>query len=338
MPVFTANVPGILKVGDKIEIGGKIKDNARKMSVNLCAQEGEEPRDVVLHFDVRFHRDNIISLSRKNGVWIGSGNYDTNYNMFVPGTIFRIVFEIKDTDVITIYCQGKFHSNFLPKIPLTMARFIVAWADVERITHCYFHMGQKGIGEDLSNPGPPPYGPTSPRPAAPPNIAGDAKRWASRSNVVEVRNITHRNQGGGTRSVIDSPRAHKKTSGSPQEAVSSNDSSDEEDTPGVGKSEGRADRFFYDTLMCQQTDGNFGSPERRRDLARCRAEYNRKYNRDMSDTEKNDSEEYSEEAASKNDSSVAESEDVLPDLKRNRRKFAPFAQVVSFMGKNGKRN
>lgn len=55
------------------------------MSVNLCAQEGEEPRDVVLHFDVRFHRDNIISLSRKNGIWIGSGNYDTNYNMFVPG-------------------------------------------------------------------------------------------------------------------------------------------------------------------------------------------------------------------------------------------------------------
>lgn len=57
------------------------------MSVNLCAQEGEEPRDVVLHFDVRFHRDNIISLSRKNGIWIGSGNYDTNYNMFVPGKL-----------------------------------------------------------------------------------------------------------------------------------------------------------------------------------------------------------------------------------------------------------
>lgn len=30
MPVFTANIPGILKVGDKIEIGGKIKENARK--------------------------------------------------------------------------------------------------------------------------------------------------------------------------------------------------------------------------------------------------------------------------------------------------------------------
>lgn len=58
-----------------------------RMSVNLCAQEGEEPRDVVLHFDVRFHRDNIISLSRKNGIWIGSGNYDTNYNMFVPGKV-----------------------------------------------------------------------------------------------------------------------------------------------------------------------------------------------------------------------------------------------------------
>ncbi|XP_026736144.1 uncharacterized protein LOC113499808 isoform X3 [Trichoplusia ni] len=143
MPVFTANIPCALKVGDRIEIGGKIKENARKMSVNLCAQEGEEPRDVVLHFDVRFHRDNIISLSRKNGIWIGSGNYDTNYNMFVPGTIFRIIFEIKDTDVITIYCQGKFHSNFLPKIPLTMARYIVAWADVERVTHCYFHFANK---------------------------------------------------------------------------------------------------------------------------------------------------------------------------------------------------
>ncbi|VVD02734.1 unnamed protein product [Leptidea sinapis] len=147
MPVFTANIPGVLKIGDRVEIGGRIKENARKMSINLCAQEGEEPRDVVLHFDVRFHRDNIISLSRRNGVWIGSGNLDTNYNMFVPGTIFRIIFEVKDTDVITIYCQGKFHSNFLPKIPLTMAKYVVAWADVERITHCYFHFGGKGGDE-----------------------------------------------------------------------------------------------------------------------------------------------------------------------------------------------
>lgn len=30
MPVFTANIPGILKIGDRIEIGGRIKENARK--------------------------------------------------------------------------------------------------------------------------------------------------------------------------------------------------------------------------------------------------------------------------------------------------------------------
>lgn len=30
MPVFTANIPGVLKIGDRIEIGGKIKENARK--------------------------------------------------------------------------------------------------------------------------------------------------------------------------------------------------------------------------------------------------------------------------------------------------------------------
>lgn len=30
MPVFTANIPKILEIGDRIEIGGKIKENARK--------------------------------------------------------------------------------------------------------------------------------------------------------------------------------------------------------------------------------------------------------------------------------------------------------------------
>ncbi|KAJ2939292.1 hypothetical protein O0L34_g13388 [Tuta absoluta] len=313
MPVFTANVPGILKVGDKIEIGGKIKENARKMSVNLCAQEGEEPRDVVLHFDVRFHRDNIISLSRKNGIWIGSGNYDTNYNMFVPGTIFRILFEIKDTDVITIYCQGKFHSNFLPKIPLTMARYIVAWADVDRITHCYFHLGGKqAIGGD-ENTGPlPPYNPPSPRQMAP-SLAGDNKRC---------------------------PRMVRKISpsgpGSPPVAHSSNESSDEEALKNRMK-DGRANRYFYETLMCPQTEHTFANG-RRPALPRNRAEYNRKYDRDGSDTVKNDSECYSEDN-SKIDTSVAESDDVVPELKRNRRgKFIPFANVVNFMGKNGKRN
>ncbi|KAJ8704649.1 hypothetical protein PYW07_011837 [Mythimna separata] len=298
MPVFTANIPGTLKVGDRIEIGGKIKENARKMSVNLCAQEGEEPRDVVLHFDVRFHRDNIISLSRKNGIWIGSGNYDTNYNMFVPGTIFRIIFEIKDTDVITIYCQGKFHSNFLPKIPLSMARYIVAWADIERVTHCYFQLAKAMSGDEVGAPGS--FAPGSPRPTM---VAGvDIKRC---------------------------PRSmHKKSApGSPQ-LHSSNESSEDEEKPSRQKADGRADRYFYETLMCQQPAEHqkFGSPEsmKRRDasLARNKVEYSRKF-REVSDTEKLDSEDYSEDIASKNaDSSIVESDDVLQELglkKRGRR-------------------
>ncbi|KAG6459128.1 uncharacterized protein LOC115449251 [Manduca sexta] len=311
MPVFTANIPSLLKVGDRIEIGGKIKESARKMSVNLCAQEGEEPKDVVLHFDVRFHRDNIISLSRKNGIWIGSGNYDTNYNMFVPGTIFRIIFEVKDTDVITIYCQGKFHSNFLPKIPLSMARYIVAWADVERITHCYFHLGNKVVnGDEAGSPGG--FVPKSPCPTM---VAGDTKRC---------------------------PRMHKKPSPGSPTIHSSNESSDD-DQKSRQKADVRTDRFFYDTLMCQPTEHQkFGSPNfKRREASLARSkEYSRKY-RELSDTEKNDSEDYSEDV-SKVDSSMAESQDVLQELglkKRSRRgKFAPFAQVVNFMGKTAKRN
>ncbi|XP_050358923.1 uncharacterized protein LOC126779117 [Nymphalis io] len=310
MPVFTANIPGALNIGDRIEIGGKIKENARKMSVNLCAQEGEEPRDVVLHFDVRFHRDNIISLSRRNGVWIGSGNLDTNYNMFVPGTIFRIVFEVKDTDVITIYCQGKFHSNFLPKIPLTMARFLVAWADVERVTHCYFHMAAKGVGDEATGGVIPPRSPRTGVTA----VVGDSKR---RQRIKK-----------------------QYCQGSPH---SSNESSDD-DQKSPAK-DGRADKYFYDTLMCQPPEQKYGLPESlkyRRELnqVKCKMD-NRKY-RELTDTDKNDTD-ISEEAMSKNmDSSLAESDDILPEMamkKRMRRgKFAPFAQVVNFMGKNGKRN
>lgn len=64
---------------------------------------------------------------------------------------------------------------------------------------------------------------------------------------------------------------------------------------------------------------------------RTRAEYSRKYHPDES--------EGSDVATKTIDSSVTESEDVLLGKKnRNKRGKFPFAQVVNFMGKNGKRN
>lgn len=107
------------------------------------------------------------------------------------------------------------------------------------------------------------------------------------------------------------------------------------------RKEGRADKYFYDALMCQPPETKFGSPEMKYREVRSKPEYSRKC-KDNSDTEKDT--DISEEVASKNiDSSVAESQDFMPELglkKRiNRRgKFAPFAQVVNFMGKNTRRN
>lgn len=141
---------------------------------------------------------------------------------------------------------------------------------------------------------------------------------------------------------------HKKSApGSPQ-LHSSNESSDEEQKPRP-KAEGRADRYFYESLMCQPPEHpKFGSPEsmKRRDgnLARNKVEYTRKFRGEVSDTEKNDSEDYSEDVQSKlnMESSIAESDDVMQGLgikKRVRRgKFAPFQQVVNFMGKTTRRN
>lgn len=135
---------------------------------------------------------------------------------------------------------------------------------------------------------------------------------------------------------------HKPPQGSPD--IKSSGESSDEDKPRP-KGEGRADRYFYDTLMCQPPDHpKFGSPDsmKRRDPNIIRAKEYRKF-RELSDTEKNESEDYSEDVASKNlDSSVIESDDVLQEIgikKRNRRgKFAPFAQVVNFMGKTTRRN
>ncbi|XP_063631286.1 uncharacterized protein LOC134802580 [Cydia splendana] len=309
MPVFTANIPADLKIGDRIEIGGKIKKNARKMSVNLCAQEGEEPRDVVLHFDVRFHRDNIISLSRKNGLWIGSGNYDTNYNMFVPGTMFRIIFEIKDTDVITIYCQGKFHSNFLPKIPLSMAKYIVAWADIQRITHCFFHTAAKAPGGDQ-----PPVAPLTPRPTVAPAVVLETKR---------------------------STRVKKHPVQDCPQLLSSESSDDEQSAKVRPKAEGRADKFFFETLMCQQSrettkfGGAAAEPHyRTTSRDRVRPDCARKF-------EQMHESDYSEDITSKNEYSASAADDieVLPGKKHmmRRGKF-PFGQFVNLMGKTNRRN
>ena len=142
---------------------------------------------------------------------------------------------------------------------------------------------------------------------------------------------------------------HKKSApGSPQ-LHSSNESSDEEHEKPRTKADGRADRYFYEALMCQPPEHpKFGSPEsmKRRDgsLARNKVEYARKFRGEVSDTEKNDSEDYSEDMQSKinMESSIVESDDMQGGLgikKRGRRgKFAPFQQVVNFMGKTTRRN
>ncbi|XP_037968565.2 uncharacterized protein LOC105393924 isoform X2 [Plutella xylostella] len=306
MPVFTANIPGSLKVGDRIEIGGKIKESARKMSINLCAQDGEEPKDVVLHFDVRFHRDNIISLSRKNGIWIGSGNYDTNYNMFVPGTIFRIVFEIKDTDVITIYCQGKFHSNFLPKIPLSMARYLVAWADVDRITHCFFYLCNKNVIGDGVPPSPGMAFQKLQTPAVATALAGDTKRCS---------------------------RSHRKTLDKSARRLISDDScSDEDTTKGRPKAEGRVDKHFYESLMCQP-DKNLPA-KKMGSVARMRSDNVQKYARSRRENEMSESEKISE--TDELESKIMASSTTDVDKKHRRRSKFPFSHVVNFMGRSSR--
>ncbi|CAH0716844.1 unnamed protein product, partial [Brenthis ino] len=160
------------------------------------------------------------------------------------------------------------------------------------------------------------------------------------ANIPGVLKIGDRIEiGGRIKENARNPRIHKKPSpGSPQ-IHSSNESSDDEIK---SRKEGRADKYFYDALMCQPPEPKFGLPEMKYREHRNKPEFSRKY-KEYSDTEKNDTD-ISEEVASKNmDSSVAESQDFLPELDLKKRvirrgKFAPFAQVVNFMGKNGRRN
>lgn len=135
--------------------------------------------------------------------------------------------------------------------------------------------------------------------------------------------------------------ARKSAPASPEQPSSLESSDDEKPRP---KAEGRADRFFYETLMCQPDHPKF-SPDAlkfRREHIRNKLDYARKY-REATDTDKNASEDYSGELGSKDiESTVTESNDVLNELatkKRGRRnKMTPLAHVVSFMGKSSKRN
>lgn len=113
---------------------------------------------------------------------------------------------------------------------------------------------------------------------------------------------------------------HKKSSPSSPHQHSSESSDDENPRP---KAEGRADRFFYDTLMCQTPDMKFPETSKYR---KCRE----------SDTDKNDTE--VSDVSKTLESSIAESDEMVFKKRMRRGKFAPFTHVVNFMGKGGKRN
>lgn len=93
--------------------------------------------------------------------------------------------------------------------------------------------------------------------------------------------------------------------------------------------------------MCQPPETKFGltDPKYRHDNP-AKPEYKRNFRDEY--FEKNGMDNVSDDVGSKNTESTAESDDVLPELglkKRNGRgKFAPFAHVVNFMGKNVRRN
>ncbi|XP_077291858.1 galectin-2 isoform X2 [Arctopsyche grandis] len=129
---FSANLPRELNVGDKIEIEGKLADDAEVFSINLVCHHNqtEKPHNIAYHYKVHFSQMKTISNAKIEGTWQEEEVKDEVE--LLPGEHFQISLFI-DKDAIYTYFKENNIDVFDHKIPIQDVKYLQIWDGIEKI-------------------------------------------------------------------------------------------------------------------------------------------------------------------------------------------------------------
>ncbi|XP_058448239.1 galectin-6-like [Malaya genurostris] len=144
---FTAQLPRKPEFGDEILIRGKLKSDARVVSVNFClprpAQlpDDQTPPHIAYHFKTIFHDDGSSAVIHnwKNCVWQDE-TVEENYWMLDRNEKFTLIFRFHE-EVFKVFAEDTQHTpdyEFVHQLPMENILQIEIWDDIEYIEEIAF--------------------------------------------------------------------------------------------------------------------------------------------------------------------------------------------------------
>lgn len=132
-PPFSAILPKPLQFGDKINLKGKIKNDANVFSVNFLL---EYPLNIAYHFRTDFDTNNVTHNYKSSGIW-NDEVVEKNTWIDGPGREFNLTFFFDDKDIL-IYNSGGFQYRFGHKFNIGDIKTVQTWGDVDFISEIAF--------------------------------------------------------------------------------------------------------------------------------------------------------------------------------------------------------
>uniref|UniRef100_A0A182Q1K9 Galectin n=1 Tax=Anopheles farauti TaxID=69004 RepID=A0A182Q1K9_9DIPT len=146
---FTARFPTFPANGDEVIIRAKLKDDARKFSVNFCLpppemlQDGAPKPYIAYHFKTMYDANgaSCVVHNWKNVQWQEELVVDNNWHVDRSKT-FRVVFRLHE-DSIKVFVGCVDHPpdyEFPLQMPLDQIDTLELWDDVERVDEISFRV------------------------------------------------------------------------------------------------------------------------------------------------------------------------------------------------------
>nr|XP_036233615.1 uncharacterized protein LOC106623491 isoform X3 [Bactrocera oleae] len=148
---FIAILPQPTEPGHKIQISGRISNNAEEFSINFANETNDHPQSIAYHFKWDVAKKMLIEDYKEDNEWkkrnatafdIFDDTTDTfPHSYSLLGLEFALEFAFQD-DGIYVYmvCEdARNHvTHFQPEIDIQFIESVQVWGDVEKITQLSF--------------------------------------------------------------------------------------------------------------------------------------------------------------------------------------------------------
>ncbi|XP_053969658.1 uncharacterized protein LOC128871708 isoform X2 [Anastrepha ludens] len=135
---FIAILPQPTQPGDKVQISGKISDDAKEFSINFANEVNENPQSIAYQFKWDLANNVLNEACKENDEWMK--DKETQFDT-LDGPEFALEFAFQDDGIyVYLVCEDgrNYITQFQPESDFQYIESIQVWGDVEKITHLSF--------------------------------------------------------------------------------------------------------------------------------------------------------------------------------------------------------